>query len=60
MDRIVMWSHWQVPDVYVSAERVSYWNRFGIPAKAPAYFSIDTSGEHSAWPIMCWWDKERR
>lgn len=62
MDRIVMWNHWQVPDVFVAAERASYWNRFGIPAKPPLYFSIDTAGENSAWPIMCWWipDSERR
>lgn len=60
LDRIVMWGHYQVPDVYVSAERASYWDRFGIPATAPLYFSIDTgSGDHGAWPITCWWDKER-
>ncbi|WP_066340832.1 extracellular solute-binding protein [Azohydromonas lata] len=59
MDRIVMWNHWQVPDVYVSAERASYWNRFGIPAKQPLYFGIDTAGENSAWPVMCWWIKDR-
>lgn len=57
MDRVVMWNHWQVPDVYVSAERASYWNRFGIPQKPPLYFGIDTAGDHSAWPIMCWWKK---
>ena len=35
LDRIVMWSHYQVPDLYASDEKASYWNRFGMPAVRP-------------------------
>ena len=43
LDRVVMWSHWQVPDLYASDEKASYWNRFGMPARRPLYFTIDTA-----------------
>jgi microcin C transport system substrate-binding protein len=55
LDRVVMWSFYQVPDLYNSTEPASYWNRFGRPAVQPKYFSIDTSG-FGPWPLMTWWD----
>ncbi len=61
LDRVVMWSFWQVPDLYSARENVSHWNRFGKPAVMPPYFSADTmiSGfvEWGPWPLWCWWDK---
>ena len=61
LDRIIMWSFWQVPDLYLGVEQFSYWNRFGIPAVQAKYFSSDTliSGfiEHAPWPLWTWWDK---
>ena len=32
LDRLVMWSYWQVPELYSDDERLAYWTRFGIPA----------------------------
>jgi microcin C transport system substrate-binding protein len=59
LDRIVMWSHWQVPDVYAADERTSYWNRFGMPAVRPKYFSIETpSSEQPPWAVGAWWIKD--
>ena len=43
LDRVIMWSHWQVPDLYASDEKSSYWNKFGMPAQRPRYFTIDTA-----------------
>ena len=56
LDRIVMWSFWQVPDLYLSTENASYWARFGIPAVQPKHFSIDTDLGHGPWPLWTWWD----
>ncbi|HEU0204582.1 MAG TPA: ABC transporter substrate-binding protein, partial [Burkholderiaceae bacterium] len=58
LDRVVMWSFWQVPDLYNDTENASYWNRFGIPAVMPKYFTIDTyNDEFGPWPIRTWWDR---
>ncbi|MCW5636377.1 MAG: ABC transporter substrate-binding protein [Rubrivivax sp.] len=60
LDRIVMWSHFQVPDLYFNVEPVSLWNHFGIPKVQAKYFSADflISGfvEFGPWPLWCWWD----
>ena len=60
-DRLVMWSFWQVPDLYANTENVSWWNKFGRPKTQPGYFSADTlySGfvEWAPWPLWCWWDR---
>jgi peptide/nickel transport system substrate-binding protein/microcin C transport system substrate-binding protein len=57
LDRVLMWSFLQVPELYGSSERASYWNKFGIPAVPATYFSIDTGAGGGPWPIWCWWDK---
>jgi len=61
MDRIVMWSFWQIPDLWAAREPVSYWNKFGRPPTLPPYFQADTliSGfvEWGPWPLWTWWDK---
>jgi microcin C transport system substrate-binding protein len=57
-DRVVMWSFWQVPDLYLDTENASYWNRFGMPAVQPKYFTIDTYlDEYGPWPVRNWWDR---
>ncbi len=60
MDRVVMWSHFVVPELYTNMENVSYWNQFGQPKVAAKYFSADfmISGfvEFGPWPLWCWWD----
>jgi peptide/nickel transport system substrate-binding protein/microcin C transport system substrate-binding protein len=55
-DRVVMWSAWQVPDLYAADERASYWNRFGLPAVRPKYFTIESAlSENPAWAVTAWW-----
>ncbi|MDQ6680796.1 MAG: extracellular solute-binding protein, partial [Pseudomonadota bacterium] len=56
LDRLVMWNHWQVPDLYASDEKASYWNRFGLPAVRPKYYTLESpSSEMPAWAITAWW-----
>lgn len=59
LDRIVMWSFWQVPDLYSAKENFSHWNRFGKPSVMPPYFRADTviTGfiEWAPWPLWAWW-----
>lgn len=59
LDRVVMWNHWQIPQLYSPGENTSYWNKFGIPRVKPSHFQIDSMpDEHSLpWPIWNWWDK---
>ena len=61
LDRIVMWNHWQVPDLYFSQLPTSYWNKFGMPALRPKYYSIDSpmdSVPQPAWPLITWWIRD--
>jgi peptide/nickel transport system substrate-binding protein/microcin C transport system substrate-binding protein len=61
LDRVAMWHHGQVPDLYSSEERASYWNKFDMPAARPRYFSIDSALiEYPAWPLVTWWMKPAR
>ncbi len=56
LDRVVMWNHWQVPDLYQSDEWASYWNKFGKPAGKPKFFTIDSPQAFPMpWPLMTWW-----
>ena len=57
-DRVVMWNHWQVPDLFAADEKASYWNRFGLPATRPKYFMVDYTESDNVWPLMTWWIKE--
>ncbi len=61
LDRIVMWSYWQVPELYSNFEDASYWDKFGIPALRARYFQIDNSPTVTsllAWPLTTWWIKD--
>ena len=56
LDRVVMWNHWQIPDIYSAAERASYWNRFGIPATRPKYYTLESAlTELPPWVVVGWW-----
>ena len=59
LDRVIMWNHWQIPQLFTRAEPTSHWNKFGIPKVQARYFQIDSiPGEHSQpWPLWTWWDK---
>jgi len=61
LDRIVMWEYWQVADLYADTELTSYWNKFGIPAVTPNYFTTDLAPDvdpQLPWPISTWWIKD--
>jgi microcin C transport system substrate-binding protein len=59
LDRVVMWSHWQVPDLYFSRLPTSFWNKFGRPKMQPKYYSIDSPNDlQPAWPILTWWIRD--
>jgi len=58
LDRVIMWNHWQIPDLYASDEKSSYWDKFGMPAQRPRFFTIDTASGFPAWPLETWWIKD--
>jgi peptide/nickel transport system substrate-binding protein/microcin C transport system substrate-binding protein len=60
LDRLVMWSYWQVPELYSDDERLAYWTKFGIPAVQPIHFQTDLPPDDDSrmpWPITAWWSK---
>jgi len=61
LDRVVMWNHWQVPELYKAGEDLAYWNKFGMPAVQPLHFVTDLAPDldpRLAWPITAWWSKD--
>ena len=60
LDRVVMWNFWQIPQLYLSSEQISYWNRFGMPAIQAQYFVADSypSASSAPWPLWTWWMKD--
>lgn len=60
LDRIVMWNHWQVPQLFKASIPLSYWNKFEKPAKAPRFYTVGVTIDiepQLAWPELCWWAK---
>ena len=60
LDRIVMWSYWQVPEIYKAGETLAYWNKFAMPAVRPKHFVTDLVPEldtRFTWPLKAWWIK---
>ena len=57
LDRVVLHEHWQVPELFSSSFRASYWDRFLRPSKKPLYYGIDTPGSLPQWPVVTWWTK---
>lgn len=58
LDRIVTFGHYQVPQLYAPTYSISYWNKFGIPKKAPKYYTVDESGDWPVWAVTAWWSKD--
>jgi len=59
LDRVIIFGFYQVPDLYLSADRVSRWDKFGIPATMPKYFTIASpNGDWGPWAITAWWSKD--
>lgn len=50
LDRVLLHSHIAIPQWHISAVRMAYWNKFGIPEKHPAY-----GPDFFAW----WFDADR-
>jgi microcin C transport system substrate-binding protein len=40
LDRVLLWSHFVVPNWHSSTAYVAYWNRFGRPAKSARYAPV--------------------
>jgi hypothetical protein len=37
---------------------MAWWDRFGIPAHAPRYFTATTDNNNAnPWPILNWWSE---
>ena len=47
LDRVVMWGHYVIPQLYNDTFRIAYWNRFGRPDRLPRY----ATGFPSTWWI---------
>ena len=51
LDRVLLHGDYLVPNWYIGTHRVAYWDKFGIPATPPLYYSADP------WMRMSWWMK---
>jgi microcin C transport system substrate-binding protein len=61
LDRVIMWSYWQIPELYADIEPMSYWDKFGMPARRPLFFTADLPPDDDwqlAWPLVTWWIKD--
>jgi microcin C transport system substrate-binding protein len=45
LDRVLLWNHYVIPNWYLGADRIVYWDKFGMPDVVP------TQGVQ----IMSWW-----
>jgi microcin C transport system substrate-binding protein len=51
LDRVLLWSHYVVPNWYIAHERAAHWDYFGEPAVLPSR----TDG----FPTVWWWDEAK-
>src|SRR5205823_1310924 len=57
-DRVIMHENYQVPDLYSGFYRVSHWDKFGIPATKPRFFTIESGLDvWPVWALTAWWVK---
>ena len=52
LDRVLLWSHYVVPQFTYDKVSAARWNRFGRPDPLPEYGG-------SAFPTVWWWDSEK-
>jgi peptide/nickel transport system substrate-binding protein/microcin C transport system substrate-binding protein len=57
LDRVFMHEHYVVPDLYGATNRVSRWDKLGIPKVVPRYYTIATPNDYLQWAVTTWWDK---
>lgn len=48
LDRVLLWNHYVIPQWYMGANRLAFWNKFGRPDSVPM----------QGYQIMSWWAKE--
>ncbi len=58
LDRVFMYEHYVVPDLYGGSNRVSRWDKFGIPKVVPKFYTIATPSDYMQWAITAWWDRD--
>jgi microcin C transport system substrate-binding protein len=63
LDRIFIAEHFAVPFRYRPERLGAYWDRFGIPAVAPKYYTLDYYVVQDGlggkvWPVSTWWAKQ--
>jgi microcin C transport system substrate-binding protein len=55
-DRVFMQQHYVVPWSRRPAFNSAWWDRLGIPARQPRYFTlINDTNNAQPWPIQTWW-----
>ncbi|WP_082663853.1 MULTISPECIES: extracellular solute-binding protein [unclassified Guyparkeria] len=51
LDRVLMWNEYLIPNWYIGAHRMAWWNRFGYhDDPLPRYFSA------AEWVMSSWWE----
>jgi microcin C transport system substrate-binding protein len=59
LDRVIMQGWYQIPDLYAPTDRVSRWDRFGMPATPPRFYTIESGLDvWPVWPLTTWWAKD--
>lgn len=57
-DRVLMQQRYVIPWSRRPGFHVAWWDRFGIPARAPRYFTATTdNNKANPWPIVNWWSE---
>ncbi|MEP3275496.1 MAG: extracellular solute-binding protein [Stappiaceae bacterium] len=51
LDRVLMWNNYVIPQWFLAADRIAYWDRFGRPDELPVY--------SHGFPTIWWWDEEK-
>jgi microcin C transport system substrate-binding protein len=51
LDRVLLHGEYLAPNWYIATHRIAYWDRFGIPAQPPLYYSADS------WMLRTWWKR---
>jgi peptide/nickel transport system substrate-binding protein/microcin C transport system substrate-binding protein len=58
LDRVIMWNHYFIPDLFSGSYRVSHWDKFAMPKNLPTYYTIDSALDiWPAWAVTLWWIK---
>ncbi len=57
LDRVFMHEAFVVPDLYGATNRVSRWDKFGIPKTVPKFYTISAPSDWLQWAVTAWWDK---